>query len=283
MCVFTTSASQHHVIRMLKLEAAIDIYIYNISISKQAGVRAHTWLQGGCTCPDCAKKCLGRKCPQGDFTEKPWETNAMAYAGMRAHDSTCQYISVRRETGRQCSKQVYHRLGSFATCHFIPLYLSRAARNVRAAQVVGAFFHEWIHAKQALGQSTNFLKLCMLKSAKTKPDKMHRCSEHVFNLSALLSACSKCNIKKTCITQQQTQFRGKRRGHCINSIQNHMNWRCTTCITSRSYSSKFSSHRQPAWSLERAFLVAETGETASALQIAPTIQHDLISCIILRV
>ena len=30
MCVFTTSASQHHVIRMLKLEAAIDIYIYII-------------------------------------------------------------------------------------------------------------------------------------------------------------------------------------------------------------------------------------------------------------
>jgi len=34
------------------------------------------------------------------------------------------------------------------------------------------------------------------KIAKTKPDKMHRCTEHVFNLSALLSACSKCNIKK---------------------------------------------------------------------------------------
>ena len=38
---------------------------------------------------------------------------------------------------------------------------------------------------------------------------------------------------------------------------------------------KFSSHRQPAWSLERALLVAETGETASALQIAATI-HKMI-------
>lgn len=143
---------------------------------------------------------------------------------MRAHDSTFQYISVRRETGRQCwSKQVYHRLGSFATCHrchSIPLcYLSRA-RNVRAAQVVGAFFHEWIHAKQALGQSTNFLKLCMLKLLKlnlTKcTDAPNMCSifPHCFQLAA------NAILKKTCITQQQTQFRRKRRGHCNNSIQN---------------------------------------------------------------
>ena len=127
--------------------------------------------------------------------EMPWtqmsarklyrETNAMAYAayaGMRAHDSTFQLEGKQEDNAGQNRSKTglsspwvfcnlsFHTSLPISTCSKRP----RSSEIVRAAQVVGAFFHEWIHAKQALG---------------------HRCTAHVFNLSALRkTACSKCNI-----------------------------------------------------------------------------------------